>query len=215
MFTNYKEMKQYIESMDKKSTLLLHSCCAPCSSHVLLLLSKYFDITIYYSNDNIYPEEEYHKRLEEQKRFASNVSSDIQVISDGYDANCFYEKTKGLEKLGERSARCYACYELRLTKTAQLAQAAAYDFFTTTLSISPYKNSAWINEIGLKLEKEYKVMFLYSDFKKEQGYQHSITLSKEYALYRQSYCGCIYSYEERRLHQNEQEKNNKNKTLDN
>ena len=190
MIENYNDFLKFISKLDYKPKLLLHSCCAPCSSHTILLLKKYFDLSIYYSNDNIYPKEEFDKRLEEQCSFAK--IHNIKVISD-YNEEDFNNSILGLEHLGEKSLRCYKCYELRLSKTAKLAKELGYEFFTTTLSISPYKLTKWINKIGYELEEKYNVRYLYSDFKKENGYQHSIALSKEYGLYRQDYCGCKYS----------------------
>lgn len=198
MLKSYKEFKQYLSDLPQRYSLLLHSCCAPCSSHVLLLLKNYFDITIYYSNDNIYPFEEYQKRLTEEIEFCKKIDSSIEVLFDAYDSTAYDSAVLGLERLGERSERCYECYRLRLEKTAQKAKALGFDYFTTTLSISPYKNSQWINELGTLLEEKYGVSFLYSDFKKEEGYKHSIALSKEYGLYRQDYCGCRYSLKERK-----------------
>ena len=197
MIENYKDFKKFITTLEYTPKLLLHSCCAPCSSHVLILLKAYFDITVFYSNDNIYPEEEYLKRLDEEMMFCNQLDPEIKVIYDTYKKEDYDQIVKGYETLGERSQRCYACYKLRLEKTASKAKALGFDFFTTTLSISPYKNSQWINEIGQALEKKYGVSFLYSDFKKEEGYKHSIALSKTYHLYRQEYCGCQYSLEER------------------
>lgn len=200
MINSYKELLVYLNSLDSKKTLLLHSCCAPCSSHTLLFLKKYFNIAIYYSNDNIYPYEEYKIRLNEQIKFCQEIDDSIAVIYDDYNSNDFYNAVKNLENLGERSIRCYKCYELRLEKTAKKAKELGFDYFTTTLSISPYKLAKWINEIGYLLEKKYDVKFLYSDFKKDEGYKNSIKLSLEYELYRQDYCGCIYSLNERRSH---------------
>ncbi len=200
MINNYKDLLKFLNNLDSKKSLLLHSCCAPCSSHTLLFLKKYFNITIYYSNDNIYPYEEYRKRLNEQIDFCKKIDENISVIYDDYNADDYYEKVKNLENLGERSIRCYKCYELRLEKTCKKAKELGFDFFTTTLSISPYKLAKWINEIGYSLEKKYDIKFLYSDFKKEEGYKNSIKLSSEYDLYRQEYCGCIYSLNERRNH---------------
>ncbi|MGM9972380.1 MAG: epoxyqueuosine reductase QueH [Anaeroplasmataceae bacterium] len=196
MINNYKDFKKYISSLDRKPRLLLHSCCAPCSSHTLLTLHNYFDIDIYYSNDNIYPKEEFYKRLDEQKRLCSIIDANIKVIDDGYKDTDYYDRIKGYEALGEHSRRCYECYYLRLEKTAIKAKQEGYEFFTTTLSISPYKNSTWINEIGYLLEEKYDVKYLYSDFKKEEGYKESIRLSREYNLYRQDYCGCVFSLNE-------------------
>ncbi len=198
MVSNYLELKKFLSELKDKPTLLLHSCCAPCSTHVIYFLKDYFKIAVFYSNDNIYPKEEFAKRVEEEKKFCKLFS--IPVIEDNYLPQDFNQAIAGCEHLGERSKRCYQCYELRLKKTAIYAQQHQFEYFTTTLSISPYKISRWINEIGNRLEEEYGVSFLYSDFKKEEGYKHSIELSKQYDLYRQDYCGCIYSQEERRDH---------------
>lgn len=195
MFESYREMKDFIQKLDRKPTLLLHSCCAPCSSHVIDLLKDSFELTVFYSNDNISPEEEFEKRLLEEKKFCEHWN--IPVLEDIYDASRFQSAICGYEHLKERSLRCYQCYQLRMERTAQKASELHFEFFTTTLSISPYKVSSWINEIGKMLEKKYSVSFLYSDFKKENGYLHSIELSKEYDLYRQDYCGCSYSKQER------------------
>ena len=200
MLDNYKKFKQFLLSLEYRPKLLLHSCCAPCSSHTILLLKQYFDITIFFSNDNIEPYDEYQKRLNEEIRFCKEVDESIQVIYDSYENEDYLKAIQGLEALGERSKRCYQCYKLRLEKTAQKAQSLGFDFFTTTLSISPHKVSSWINEIGEDLEKKYQVKYLYSDFKKEEGYKHSIELSRQYNLYRQDYCGCIYSKQERLEH---------------
>ena len=194
MLKSYKEFIEYLNKLEYKPSLLLHSCCAPCSSHTILLLKKHFDITVYYSNDNIYPYEEYDKRLSEQIDFC--IKHDIKVIND-YNSKDFYDAIKGYESLGEGSQRCYNCYKLRLEKTAKFAKQNSFEYFSTTLSISPYKNSKWINEIGYSLENKYNVKYLYSDFKKENGYQNSIKLSKEYGLYRQDYCGCVFSIQEK------------------
>ena len=197
MINNYKDFKKFITNLNKKPKLLLHSCCAPCSSHTLLLLKDYFEITIFYTNDNIHPKTEYEKRLKEQIDFVTKIDSSINVIYDEYCSDDYFNSVKGLESLGEHSQRCYECYKFRLEKTAKKALELKYDYFSTTLSISPYKNSNWINEIGYELEKRFDVLYLLSDFKKEEGYKNSIKLSKEYDLYRQDYCGCIYSYQER------------------
>jgi len=208
MLNSYKEVITYINNLKTKPRLLLHSCCAPCSSHTILLLKQHFLVTIYYDNDNISPKSEFDKRLEEQITLAKQLG--VEVISDNYDESRYDEAVKGLEHLGEKSLRCYNCYLLRLTRTAQAAKRLGFEYFTTTLSISPYKVSKWINEIGLNLEKTYNVNFLYSDFKKGEGYKHSIELSKTYNLYRQDYCGCKYSYAEmiEKRHLNEQNENN-------
>ena len=197
MLSNYNEFKKFITELDYKPKLLLHACCAPCSSHTLMVLKDYFKITIFYSNDNIYPKSEYDKRLDEIINFSKKISNDIDVLFDEYNEFDFDNAINGLENLGEKSKRCYECYKLRLEKTAKKAKELNYDFFTTTLSISPYKVTKWINEIGYDLENKYNVKYLFSDFKKEEGYQDSIKLSKEYGLYRQDYCGCKYSLKER------------------
>ena len=200
---NYqKELEKIIKSIQqdgKTKTLLLHSCCAPCSSYVLEYLSKYFRITIFYYNPNIYPKEEFYKRVEEQKRLISElpVKNKINFIEGRFDSDRFYEIAKGLEKEKEGGQRCFNCYELRLRKTAILAKEQGFDYFTTTLSISPYKNAKKLNEIGFKLSQEYNTEYLFSDFKKKNGYKRSIELSKQYNLYRQDYCGCIFSKLER------------------
>lgn len=162
-----------------------------------MLLKNFFEITVFYSNDNIDPETEFQRRLEEEIQFCKEVDSSIQVIFDSYQPQDYTNAVKGLESLGEKSMRCYACYKLRLEKTAIKAKELEFDFFTTTLSISPYKVTAWINEIGKELEKKYGVSYLFSDFKKDEGYKHSIELSRQYNLYRQDYCGCKYSQQER------------------
>ncbi len=207
MIDNYNDFKEFISNLNNKPRLLLHSCCAPCSSHTLLLLKDYFNITIFFSNDNIYPSSEFYKRLEEIESFVKKIDNNINVIFDSYNPNDYYDAVKGLENLGEKSNRCYNCYKLRLEKTALMAKKYNFDFFTTTLSISPYKVEKWINEIGYMLEEKYGVSYLYSNFKKEEGYKHSIELSKEYSLYRQDYCGCKYSLEEREKHDRIKEEN--------
>lgn len=198
MLNSYKEFKEFLHTLQNRPKLLLHSCCAPCSSHVILLLKDFFDITIFYSNDNISPIEEYQKRLEEEIRFCKEIDPSIKVLYDPYQAKDYDQAVLGFENLGEKTKRCYKCYLLRLEKTAKKAKELGFEYFTTTLSISPYKIARWINEIGKKLEEEYKISYLYSDFKKEEGYKHSIELSKKYGLYRQDYCGCIYSKLERK-----------------
>ena len=196
MLENYKQFQSFLENLklnNKKPSILLHTCCAPCSSYTLKKLCEYFDVTIFYSNDNIYPYEEYELRLSEQIRFANEFG--IKVLHDTYNSKDYEDAISGLETLGEKSTRCYECYKLRLKKTAIKAKELGFDYFTTSLSISPYKIARWINEIGYHLEKEYDVLFLYSDFKKEEGYKESIKLSTKYNLYRQDYCGCKYSKE--------------------
>lgn len=184
-----------IKEKGKVPTILLHSCCAPCSSHVITFLKDYFDITIIYYNPNIYPYEEYKKRKDEQIRLLNEIKSKnkLNIIDCDYDNNIYEKTIKGLEKEKEGGSRCYKCFWLRLDKTAQIAKENNYDYFSTTLTISPYKNSTVINEIGKELETIYNITWLYSDYKKKDGYKKSIQLSKEYNLYRQNYCGCIYS----------------------
>lgn len=202
MKQNYhKMMMEQIEKMQKegkRGRLLLHSCCAPCSSYVIELLSQYFDIEVFFFNPNIYPEEEYIRRREEQIRLIKEMGLTYRVIELPHDSASFYEAIKGYEQSGEGSERCFNCFHLRLEKTAQYAKAHHFDFFTTTLTISPMKNARKLNEIGKALEEEYGVSFLYSDFKKNNGYKCSVELSKQYQLYRQNYCGCVYSQKEAR-----------------
>lgn len=196
---NYqKELDKQIINIKEQGLLpklLLHSCCAPCSSYVLEYLSEYFDITIYYYNPNISPVEEFNKRIEEQKRLISElpVKNKISFISGNYENDKYEKMIKGLEEQPEGGSRCHLCYKLRLEETAKLAKAKGFDYFTTTLSISPYKNSKVLNEIGEELGKTYNINYLYADFKKKDGYKRSIELSKIYGLYRQDYCGCVYS----------------------
>ena len=196
---NYqKEMNKLLiklEEEEKVPRLLLHSCCAPCSSYVLEYLSDYFEITVYYYNPNITPESEYTKRICEQQMLIDSIPArhPISFAAGPYDSERFYEMAKGLEDVKEGGVRCFRCYEMRLRETARLAKEGEYDYFTTTLSISPLKNAEKLNEIGLKLSEEYGVSYLISDFKKKNGYKRSIELSKEYGLYRQDYCGCEFS----------------------
>lgn len=175
--------------------LLLHSCCAPCSSYVLEYLSKYFEITIVYYNPNISPYNEYKKRLDEQIRLINEMKSinKISLLECEYDNEIYETEIKGLEQEPERGSRCLKCYYLRLEYTAKLAKEKEFDYFGTTLSVSPYKSSEVLNNIGKELSDIYKVPYLYSDFKKKEGYKRSIELSKIYNLYRQDYCGCKYS----------------------
>ena len=195
MKTNYQLVLDKILENINGETLLLHSCCAPCSSYVLEYLSNYFKITVFYYNPNISPEEEYIKRKEEQKRFIKNLKMKYKVeyIEDSYDNDKFLEISKGLEDDIEGGNRCFKCYNLRLEKTARLAKEKGFDYFGTTLTVSPYKNSSKLNEIGETLQDKYNVKYLFSDFKKKNGYKRSIELSREYNLYRQDYCGCEFS----------------------
>ena len=193
-----KELDTLIDSLvesGQAQSLLLHSCCAPCSSYVLEYLSNYFRITIFYYNPNIYPIEEYSKRVEEQKGLikALQTKYPVEFIEGQYDSDSFYALAKGFEDEKEGGERCFRCYELRLEKAAIIAQQNNFDYFTTTLSISPYKNAQKLNEIGERLAEKYAVKYLNSDFKKKNGYKRSIELSKEYGLYRQEYCGCVFS----------------------
>lgn len=196
---NYEvEMTKILEEMKTRQvtpTLLLQSCCAPCSSYVLERLTPYFHITIFYYNPNIEPKEEYEKRKEEEKQFIAKLKSPnrLDMIDCDYDNEIFHDVVTGLENELEGGARCFRCYDLRLRATAKKAKELGYDYFATTLTVSPYKNAMKLNEIGKDLEKEYGVSYLPSDFKKKNGYLRSIELSKEYSLYRQDYCGCIYS----------------------
>ena len=206
MLDNYQDLMKFLTELTYTPTLLLHSCCAPCSTHVISLLKDYFKITIFYSNDNIYPFEEYQKRLAEEIKFCKNFN--IEVIFDDYNQDDYDKAIVGYETLGEKSLRCYKCYQFRLEKTVQKAKKLNFDYFTTTLSISPHKNSQWINEIGKALEEKYDIKFLYSNFKKEDGYKHSVSLAKEYNLYRQDYCGCIHSLNERKIADVKREENN-------
>lgn len=189
-----EDIIQEITINKKVPKLLLHSCCAPCSSYVLLYLSQYFKITVFFYNPNIMPILEYQRRLEDQKGLLTFISSKypINFIEGDYDNDSFLEQIKGLEMEPEGHKRCLKCYLLRLTKTAQQAS-NNYDYFATTLTVSPYKNAKIINEIGTSLEKEFKVKYLPSDFKKKDGYKKSIDLAKKYNLYRQQYCGCQFS----------------------
>jgi len=189
-----EDIIQEITTNKKVPKLLLHSCCAPCSSYVLLYLSQYFKITVFFYNPNIMPILEYQRRLEDQKGLLTFISSKypINFIEGDYDNDSFLEQIKGLEMEPEGHKRCLKCYLLRLTKTAQQAS-NNYDYFATTLTVSPYKNAKIINEIGTSLEKEFKIKYLPSDFKKRDGYKKSIDLAKKHNLYRQQYCGCQFS----------------------
>lgn len=180
---------------NKTPTLLLHSCCAPCSSYVLEYLSHYFKITVLYYNPNIFPKEEYEYRTDELQRLISELpaKNKIELIPAAYEPEKFYEMAKGHEKDQEGGERCFMCYELRLREAAEYALKGNFDYFTTTLSISPLKNADKLNEIGRKLSEEYNIKYLYSDFKKKNGYKRSVELSELYQLYRQNYCGCVYS----------------------
>lgn len=200
---NYqKELDKLIEKNKKEGitpSLLLHACCAPCSSYCLEYLAEYFKITVFYYNPNIYPESEYAHRVAEEKRLIASlpVKNKIDFIEGRFDPSEFYYAVKGLETAKEGGERCFTCYELRLRETARLAKEQGFDYFTTTLTISPLKNAAKLNEIGEALADEYGVLHLPSDFKKKEGYKRSIELSRQYSLYRQNYCGCVFSRRER------------------
>ncbi len=185
-----KEVQQ-----NRTPTLLLHSCCAPCSSYVIEYLSQYFSITVFYYNPNIAPAEEYQYRVSEQKRLISvmPVKNKVSFLEGDYVPQEFYRVCKGLEQEKEGGKRCEQCFYLRLSRTAQTAKEQYFDYFTTTLTISPLKNAVLINTIGQQLSQDFGVPYLFSDFKKKEGYKRSIVLSKEYQLYRQNYCGCIFS----------------------
>lgn len=189
------KLTEQLKEQGKVPSLLLHSCCAPCSSYVIEYLSKYFDITVFYYNPNISSTEEYKKRVKEQQRFIEQFPAvnPVKFIEGDYLPEVFYNRVKGLEKCKEGGERCFACYELRLRETAKMAKKLGVDYFTTTLTISPLKNSVKLNLTGQQLSEEYGVAYLLSDFKKKEGYKRSIELSKEYNLYRQNYCGCVYS----------------------
>lgn len=193
-----KEMDKLIEQNLKDGitpSLLLHSCCAPCSSYVLEYLSQFFNITVLYYNPNISPKDEYLYRLQEEKRLISEMKfkNPVKILDCDYNADEFFTVAKGLEKEPEGGKRCEKCFDLRLDFTAKTAKENKFDYFATTLTISPLKNANLINQIGESLAEKYNVKYLSSDFKKKEGYKRSITLSKEYNLYRQNYCGCIYS----------------------
>lgn len=181
----------------EKPSLLLHACCAPCSSHTLTYISSYFDITLYFCNPNIAPESEFAFRLSELKRLVHELGLSINIIEEPYDPAPFYELAKGLEELPERGERCRKCIEYRLSMTGQRAKELGFDLFTTTLTISPHKDAQFINECGARVSQECGVEYLHSDFKKHDGYKHSIELSHKYSLYRQDYCGCVYSRQNR------------------
>lgn len=213
---NYSiELDKIMKNTENRGkTLFLHSCCAPCSSYVLEYLRSFFRITVFYYNPNITADEEYVKRVVEQKRLIAEFNAQIkcgreaqtdcdaeafkiEIVEGDYDKQLFFDSIKGLEKCKEGGERCFVCYELRLAETAKQAKSREMDYFTTTLTISPLKNAAKLNEIGERLAMEQGVEWLPSDFKKKGGYQRSIELSKEHDLYRQNYCGCIYSKMER------------------
>ena len=193
------EILQKIQQNQEVPTLLLHTCCAPCSSAVLLRLADYFHITVFYYNPNIEPYDEYLKRKKEQQRFLKDFKAKypISFLDCDYEHEAFEKVSEGLENEQEGGPRCFKCYKMRLEKTAQVAKEKGFEYFGTSLTVSPYKNALKVNEIGKELALHYQVSFLYSDFKKHDGYKKSIEMSKEYNLYRQDYCGCHFSKEER------------------
>ena len=207
MVRNYQnELEKIIEknkAAGRIPSLCLHSCCAPCSSYVLEYLSAYFKITVFYYNPNIYPEKEYWKRVSEQRELLEQLPAKypISFMEGIYEKERFYKVTMGMEHLPEGRERCFACYKLRLQEAAKWSAQEGFDYFTTSLSISPLKNAEKLNEIGESLAKEYRMVYLPSDFKKKNGYQRSIELSKTFGLYRQDYCGCIFSKQEREAYQ--------------
>lgn len=196
---NYqKKLDEIIEKHQREGEvprLFLHSCCAPCSSYVLEYLSRYFSITVFYYNPNIYPDEEYWLRVKEQQEFIRRFPAGhkISFLQGDFDKEGFYEMAKGMEHLPEGGERCFGCYRLRLEETAKRAKDLGFDYFATTLTISPMKNAEKLNEIGQELAGERKVGWLPSDFKKKNGYKRSVELSRQYEMYRQDYCGCVYS----------------------
>ncbi|MCD7981502.1 MAG: epoxyqueuosine reductase QueH [Clostridiales bacterium] len=204
MKTNYQKeldgLLERIKNQEGLPRLLLHSCCAPCSSYVLEYLSEYFSITVFYYNPNITEPEEYRRRVEEQKRLIAElpVRYPVAFLEGAYEPDRFFQMAEGLERIPEGGERCLRCFALRLSETARTADAGRFDYFTTTLTISPLKNAEALNEIGEQAAKSCRhAAFLPSDFKKKNGYKRSVELSRIYGLYRQDYCGCIYSKAER------------------
>ncbi len=204
MNVNYQRvLDKTLEDLTRRGEaprLLLHSCCAPCSAYVLEYLSEYFEITILFFNPNIYPESEFTKRVTEQRAFISAMKTKhpVQIIVEDYRPSEFYDIASGLEDVPEGGARCLKCYRLRLEETAKRARELGFDYFTTTLSVSPHKNAGALNRIGDELASAYGVRHLNADFKKKNGYKRSVELSHQYGLYRQDYCGCVYSLNARR-----------------
>ena len=194
---NYqKELEEVLKGLNGKvPSLLLHACCAPCSSYVLEYLSEYFEITVFYYNPNITEQEEYSHRVEEEKRLIRELptKNPVHFLEGAYQPELFFTETAGLEGEKEGGKRCEKCFRLRLEESAKTAKTGGFDYFTTSLTISPLKNAALLNAVGEEMAEKYGVCFLPSDFKKKNGYKRSIELSEEYALYRQNYCGCVYS----------------------
>ncbi len=196
---NYqKKMEEQIAALSGTPSLLLHSCCGPCSSYVLEVLSQHFNVTVLYFNPNIYPESEYKKRLAEQIKIIDGMpfKNPVSLMECDYDENEFLAAAQGFENEREGGARCEKCFRLRMGKTALLAKENGFDFFTTTLSVSPHKNAPLLNKIGEELSEKHGIKYLYGDFKKKEGYKRSIELSAQYDLYRQNYCGCRFSLRE-------------------
>lgn len=190
-------MTETVKGLGRKPTLLLHSCCAPCSSYCIEELVKFFRLTVFYYNPNIDTDEEYEKRKNEQKRFIAEFAPEVEFIGEEHESEEFYKAVKGLENEPEGGKRCRVCFALRLSRTAEKAKENGYEFFATTLTISPLKNAKVINEVGLELERTYGVKYLPTDFKKRGGYLRSTVLSQRYGIYRQDYCGCVFSRESR------------------
>lgn len=190
-------MTETVKGLGRKPMLLLHSCCAPCSSYCIEELVKFFRLTVFYYNPNIDTDEEYEKRKNEQKRFIAEFAPEVEFIGEEHESEEFYKAVKGLENEPEGGKRCRVCFALRLSKTVEKAKENGYEFFATTLTISPLKNAKVINEVGLELERTYGVKYLPTDFKKRGGYLRSTVLSQRYGIYRQDYCGCVFSRESR------------------
>ena len=193
-YLEFKKLLEEIKKSNKKPTLLLHSCCGPCSSYVLNMLKDYFKITIFYYNPNIYPHDEFIKRYNVQQEIIKKMNLDIDIVMIDEDYSVYLDAVKEYSHLKEGSMRCYKCYDFRLKLLSKYASVNNFDYYSTVMSVSPYKSSKWINELGLLYQD--KSIFLYSNFKKENGYKESIRLSKEYGLYRQDWCGCEFSLKE-------------------
>lgn len=193
-YLEFKKLLEEIKKSNKKPTLLLHSCCGPCSSYVINMLKDYFKITIFYYNPNIYPHDEFIKRYNVQQEIIKKMNLDIDIVMIDEDYSVYLDAVKEYSHLKEGSMRCYKCYEFRLKLLSKYASVNNFDYYSTVMSVSPYKSSKWINELGLLYQD--KSIFLYSNFKKENGYKESIRLSKEYGLYRQDWCGCEFSLKE-------------------
>lgn len=209
------KIEESVEFQEEPPLLVLHSCCAPCSTYVLTYLSEYFRIKVFYYNPNIFPHEEYEKRAKEQQYFIEQMASKylVECVVGDYESELFYDIAQGLEREPECGLRCDKCYELRLRKTGELAKELGADFFSTTLTISPLKKADKLNEIGMKLEAELGVKYLISDFKKKNGYKQSTMISKEVGLYRQDFCGCVYSKLEREQYYKEKMEQANNFTI--